>query len=90
MLYHTLRLFSLGNVTSKVYTAKPATIDDLEANIEHVIDQIPVEMLGRVIENCDFRMNHVGRSYGQHLKDIIFKKKKWSIIVFCTIVKIIQ
>jgi len=53
---------------------KPATIEALEANITRVIGQIPLEMLERVIENWNFRMDHVNRSYGQHLKEIMFKK----------------
>ncbi|VVC24953.1 Hypothetical protein CINCED_3A011043 [Cinara cedri] len=63
-----------GYVKSKVYITKPTTIDEFEANIKHVIGQIPVEMLGRVIENWNFRMDRVRCSYGQHLKDIILKK----------------
>jgi len=69
-----LDFFLWGYVKSKVYMDKPATIEALEANITRVIDQIPLEMLERVIENWNFRMDHVNRSYGQHLKEIIFKK----------------
>jgi len=69
-----LDFFLWGYVKSKVYIAKPTTIVELEANITHIIGQIPVEMLGRVIENWKFRIDHINRSYGQHLKDIIFKK----------------
>ena len=53
---------------------KPATIEELEDNITRVINQIPLKMLERVIENRNFRMGHVSRSYGQHLKEIILKK----------------
>ena len=61
-------------VKSKVYMDKPATIEELEANITRVIGQISLEMLERVIENWNFRKDHVSRSHGQHLKEIIFKK----------------
>ncbi|CAH2098404.1 unnamed protein product [Euphydryas editha] len=46
----------------------------LEENITRVIRPLPVEMLKRVIENCTQRMDHLRRSTGQHLIDIIFKK----------------
>ncbi|VVC43567.1 Hypothetical protein CINCED_3A023722 [Cinara cedri] len=41
----TLDFFLRGYVKSKVYITKSTTIDELEANIKHAIDQIPVEML---------------------------------------------
>lgn len=69
-----LDFFLWGYVKSKVYVDKPSTIADLESNITRVIRQIPCEMLGRVIQNWNLRMDHVNRSIGQHLKEIIFKK----------------
>ena len=69
-----LDYFLWGYVKSKVFVDKPATIQDLEANITRVIRQIPVAMLESVIENWTFRMDHVRRSRGQHLNEIIFKK----------------
>ena len=69
-----LDFFLWGYVKSKVYADKPATIQALEANITRVINAIPVEMLERVIENWSLRMDHLKRSCGQHLNDIIFKK----------------
>ena len=64
-----LDYFLWGYVKSKVFVDKPATIQDLEANITRVIRQIPVAMLESVIENWTFRMDHVRRS-----REIIFKK----------------
>ncbi|CAH2098403.1 unnamed protein product [Euphydryas editha] len=61
-------------VKSQVYADKPASIQALEENITRVIRPLPVEMLKRVIENCTQRMDHLRRSTGQHLIDIIFKK----------------
>ncbi|XP_055308848.1 uncharacterized protein LOC129572772 [Sitodiplosis mosellana] len=69
-----LDFFLWGYLKSKVYANKPATIDALEANITREIAAIQVPMLERVIENWNFRMDHLKRSYGQHLKGIIFKK----------------
>lgn len=69
-----LDFFLWGYVKSKVYMDKPATIEALEANITRVIGQIPLEILIRVIENWNYRMDVVNRSRGQHLKEIIFKK----------------
>ncbi|KAK9886045.1 hypothetical protein WA026_014830 [Henosepilachna vigintioctopunctata] len=69
-----LDFFLWGYVKSKVYIDKPATIKALEANITRVIGQIPLEILIRVIEDWNYRMDVVNRSRGQHLKEIIFKK----------------
>ena len=69
-----LDFFLWGFLKSKVYADKPATIEALEANITRVIHDIPVEMLERVIENWTFRMDHLKRSCGQHLNEVIFKK----------------
>lgn len=48
--------------------------EELEANTTRVIGQIPLEMLGRVIENWSVQMDHVIRSHDQHLKETILKK----------------
>lgn len=69
-----LDYFLWGYVKSRVYMNKPNTIEELEANITRVIREIPVEMLERVIENWNLRLDHLNRSQGQHLKEIIFKK----------------
>lgn len=68
-----LDYFLWGFVKSKVYSNKPGTIEALEANITRVISEIPIEMLERVIQNWNFRMDHLNRTYGQHLNEIIFK-----------------
>ncbi|VVC25086.1 Hypothetical protein CINCED_3A018090 [Cinara cedri] len=57
-----LDIFLWSYVRSKVYITKPTMIDELEANIKHVIGKILVEMLEWVIENWNFRMDHVRRS----------------------------
>jgi len=68
-----LDFFLWGYVKSKVYMNKPATIEELKANITRVIRQIPLKMLERVIENWKLRMDHIRCSHDQHLKEIIFK-----------------
>lgn len=45
---------------------KPATIEELGTNITRIIGEIPLEMLGRVIADWNFRVDH--------LNEIIFKK----------------
>ena len=52
-----LDFFLWGYVKSKVYMDQPATIENLEANITRVIGQIPLELLKRVIDNWNFRMD---------------------------------
>ena len=64
------RLFSLGlRKVQSLYMDQPATIEEHYSNN----CQIPLELLERVIENWNFRMDHVTPSYCQHLKAIIFK-----------------
>jgi len=66
-----LDFFLWGYVKSKVYMDKPATIEALEANITRVIGQISLEMLERVIENWNFRMDHVNRNCGRFEKNYL-------------------
>ena len=47
-----------GYVKAHVYRDKPASIDALEDNIEAFIREIPAEMLERVCQNCNKRMDH--------------------------------
>ncbi|XP_073832543.1 uncharacterized protein [Musca autumnalis] len=68
------RIWSEEQVKSKVYRNKPATIPALEDNISEEIRAIPAEMLEKVAQNWTFRMDHLRRSRGQHLNEIIFKK----------------
>lgn len=68
-----LDFFLWGYVKSKVFADKPTTIEQLETNITREIRQIPVIILEKVIENWTQRMTHLKNSYGQHLKEIIFK-----------------
>uniref|UniRef100_A0A0K2V5H2 Putative LOC100569746 [Acyrthosiphon pisum] n=1 Tax=Lepeophtheirus salmonis TaxID=72036 RepID=A0A0K2V5H2_LEPSM len=67
-----LDFFLWGYVKAKVYVDKPATIEELEANIERVIREIPVTMLERIIENWLERMDHLKASCAQHMKGIFF------------------
>lgn len=69
-----LDFFLWGYVKSLVYIDKPTTLDALENNIRRVITEIPADMLERVAQNWTFRMDHLKRSRGQHLHEIIFKK----------------
>ncbi|XP_069964574.1 uncharacterized protein [Bactrocera oleae] len=66
----SLDFFRCGYLKSKV----PASIQALEQNITRVIPQLPVEMLEQFIEYWTQRMNHLTRSCGQYMKEIIFKK----------------
>ena len=59
-----LEYFLWGYVKDHVYTDKPASIDALKDNIEAFIREIPAEML---------ELDHLKRSRGQHLHELIFK-----------------
>lgn len=69
-----LDYFLWGYVKSLVYADKPASIQALEDNITRVIGEIPADMLEKVTQNWTSRMDHLKRSRGQHLHEIIFKK----------------
>lgn len=68
-----LDFFLWGHVKALVYADKPATIEQLEANINRDILAIRPEVLERVCQNWTERMGHVKRSRGGHMKEIIFK-----------------
>ena len=69
-----LDYFLWGYVKSLVYQDKPASIGALEDNISRVIGEIPLDMLEKVVQNWTFRVDHLKRSRGQHLHEVIFKK----------------
>ncbi|QQP49937.1 Putative DD41D transposase [Caligus rogercresseyi] len=68
-----LDYFLWGYVKSLVYVDKPNTIEALQDNITRVIRRIQPEMLEQVTQNWTFRMDHLKRSRGQHLNEVIFK-----------------
>ena len=63
--FNTLKLFFVGYV----YAEKPAFEDKIEAFIR----EIPAEILKRICQNWTQRMDHLRRSRGQDLHEIIFK-----------------
>ena len=68
-----LDYFLWGYVKANIYTDKPASIDALEDNTEAFICDIPADMLERESQNRTKRMNHLKRSRGQHLHEMIYK-----------------
>ena len=67
-----IRNRSIGHL-DHVFTDTPAWNDALENNIEAFIREIPAEILARVCQNWTKRMDHLKRSRGKHLHEIIFK-----------------
>jgi hypothetical protein len=67
-----LDFFLWGYVKDKVYANHPQTIPDLKTNIRRTINEIPDEMLERVVTNAVQRMAYLDKSRGEHLKEIIF------------------
>ena len=65
--------FLWGYVKAHVYTGKPASIQALQDHIEAFIPEIPAEMLKRVGQSWTRRIDHLKRSCGQHLHEIICK-----------------
>ena len=67
-------------VKGLVYNDKIFAIAGLEANIERVIGEIPSQVCVEMAENSIFRMDHLKRSSGQHLPEIIFTK--WQLWIY--------
>ena len=67
-----LDFFLLGHIKSLVYANKPATLDDLKDKIQREIDNVPVEMCARVVENRVQRIDRCKRARGGHMTDIEF------------------
>ena len=67
-----LDLFLWGHIKSLVYANKPATLDDLEDNIQRDIANVTVEMCDRVVENWVQRIDRCKRARGGHMTDIEF------------------
>ena len=70
-----LDFFAWDYVKFKVYMNKTATIEELEAKVTHIIRQIALEMLKRVIENWNLRMDYVSRNTANVWKKLCFKNK---------------
>lgn len=65
--------FLWGYLKSLVYSDRPRTLDQLRENIRQAINNIPVMMLERVVENFRNRLTQCTNNGGSHLTDIIFK-----------------
>lgn len=65
--------FLWGFLKSRVYVNRPRTLEDLKANIRAEIDNIPVDMLERVMTNARNRLIQCIDDGGRHLPDMIFK-----------------
>lgn len=66
--------FLWGYLKSKVFSNGPQTLNQLKHNIRTEINAIPIEMLERVMENLQVRLQECQQRGGHHLKDVIFKK----------------
>jgi hypothetical protein len=67
-----LDYFLWGYVKSLVYANKPATLQELRANIEREIAGISADLCERVVENWVQRLDFVKRARGGHAKEIEF------------------
>ena len=66
--------FLWGYLKEKVYAHRPYTIKERKDCIREEIQGIPVNMLGKVMDNVRQRTKMCLTSNGAHLSDIIFKK----------------
>lgn len=64
--------FLWGHLKAKVFAEKPRTIQELKAVIRQKIEEIPQEMIEKVMENFRKRLQLCINLRGHHLKDIIF------------------
>ena len=65
--------FLWGYLKEKVYVNKPQTLDQLKNNIRQEIENIPVEILKKVMKNSIKRADFCRTAKGGHLVDIIFE-----------------
>ncbi|GFX23915.1 putative DD41D transposase [Trichonephila clavipes] len=68
-----LDYFLWGYVKSLVYADRQETLDYLEDNIHHVIVEIRLQMLEKIIENWTSRLYYIRASRGSPMPEIIFK-----------------
>jgi len=66
--------FLWGYVMSKVYETRPANIADLQQQILECIQEIPKEMLQRVMTACPSRLQECIERHGGHIQSVIFKQ----------------
>ena len=55
-----------------VYANNPATLDDLNDNIQREISNVPVEICAKVVENWVQRIDRCKWARGVHMTDIEF------------------
>ena len=65
--------FLWGYLKSKVFEARPATIQELKERIQAEIHAITPAVLRRVSENFRTRLTQCVQNKGRHFPDIIFK-----------------
>ena len=65
-----LHYFLLGYVKSKVYANKPATIDELQTNMECEIAAVSADLCWKIVKNCVQRLDFCKRARGGHAKEI--------------------
>lgn len=65
--------FLWGYLKAKVYRDKPRTIAELKTAIRNEIDLVPRDMLERVMQNFQERLQECIAKDGRHLSDIIFR-----------------
>ena len=65
--------FLWGYLKEKMYMNKPQTLDQLKSNIRQEIENIPVEILKKVMKNSIKRADLCRTAKGGYLVDIIFE-----------------
>ena len=58
---------------SKVYTNKPCTILQIQAEVERVVVDIQQQMCEKVVSNFEERINACRLSTGGHMADVVFR-----------------
>ena len=66
--FESLRFFFVGLLKAKVYNPLPKTLDDLKANIEREIKNIPKNILEKTFSNFEERCKLVISTECGHIK----------------------
>jgi len=68
-----LKHLELPNLSRRVYTNRPRTIEELKLSIRQEIAAVPQKMLQRAMQDFEERLRMCVRQEGHHLTGIIFR-----------------
>jgi hypothetical protein len=68
-----LKHLELPDLSWRVYTNRPRTVEEMKLSIRQEIAAVPQNMLERAMQDFEERLRMCVRQEGRHLTDIIFR-----------------